>query len=161
LDGHVGGHYLTALAQMVASTGDPRMRQRLDQMVRELAECQQAHGNGYVGGVPNGRALWADIAAGRIQAEGFSLNKRWVPLYNLHKLWAGLRDAWLIVGNEQAVAEAIRPVPGKPMTFTAPTVVRPEKYRSLEWVPFFRVHDARYMLYWPLDVPEQEENTGK
>ena len=102
LGGHIGGHYLTALAQMYVDTGDMRMKQRLDYMVKELAECQQANGNGYVGGVPDGKALWEEVAAGQIKAGSFDLNGRWVPLYNLHKLWAGLRDAYLIAGNEQA-----------------------------------------------------------
>ncbi len=102
LAGHVGGHYLTALAQMYAATGDPAMRQRLDYMIEELAACQEANGNGYVGGVPNGNQLWEEVAAGKIKAGGFDLNGRWVPLYNIHKLWAGLRDAYLIAGSEQA-----------------------------------------------------------
>jgi DUF1680 family protein len=102
LAGHIGGHYLTALAQMYAATGDPAMKNRLDYMISELAECQEANGNGYVGGVPNGPQLWEEIAAGKINAQSFSLNGRWVPLYNLHKLWAGLRDAYLIGGSEQA-----------------------------------------------------------
>jgi DUF1680 family protein len=102
LGGHVGGHYLTALAQMAVTTGDAETQRRLDYMVRELAVCQQRNGNGYVGGVPNSRQLWTEIAGGRINAQSFNLNGRWVPLYNLHKLWAGLRDAYLIGGNQQA-----------------------------------------------------------
>lgn len=102
LGGHIGGHYLTALAQMVAGTGDSEMKHRLDYMIDQLAECQEANGNGYVGGVPDGRELWKEITAGKIEAQSFSLNGRWVPLYNLHKLWAGLRDAYLIAGNERA-----------------------------------------------------------
>jgi DUF1680 family protein len=108
LGGHIGGHTLTALAQMAATTGDPQMQRRLDTMIRELTDCQQAHGNGYVGGVPDGRQLWQEIATGKIEAENFSLNKRWVPLYNLHKLWAGLRDAYQIAGNPQAKEVLIR-----------------------------------------------------
>jgi DUF1680 family protein len=101
LDGHSAGHYLSALAQEAAG-GDTELRQRLNYMVAELAICQRAHGDGYVGAVPNGRALWKEIAAGRIDAENFALNKAWVPLYNVHKTFAGLRDAWTIAGNEQA-----------------------------------------------------------
>jgi DUF1680 family protein len=100
--GHVGGHYLTALAQLVAATGDAEAKRRLDYMVSELAECQKAGGDGYIGGVPNGRALWNEVASGTIRARGFDLNGRWVPWYNLHKLFAGLRDAHLIGGNAQA-----------------------------------------------------------
>lgn len=72
-------------------------------MVDQLAVCQSAYGNGYVGGIPDGQELWEEIAAGQIDAENFSLNDRWVPWYNIHKLYAGLRDAWLYAGNEQAL----------------------------------------------------------
>ena len=102
LDGHTAGHYLTALAQLWAATGNEETRQRLAYMVEELAACQDAYGDGYVGGVPGSRQLWEDIAAGRIQADNFGLNRKWVPWYNLHKTFAGLRDAWLIGGNAQA-----------------------------------------------------------
>ncbi|HHY84582.1 MAG TPA: glycosyl hydrolase [Verrucomicrobia bacterium] len=108
LDGHTAGHYLTALAQLWASTGDAEAKRRVDIMVAELAECQRANGNGYVGGVPNGRKLWDSIAASRMNFQNFSLNNYWVPWYNLHKLFAGLRDAWLLTGNEQAKEVLIR-----------------------------------------------------
>ena len=42
LQGHTAGHYLTALAQAWASTGDAEAKRRLDAMVSELAECQRA-----------------------------------------------------------------------------------------------------------------------
>jgi len=102
LAGHTAGHYLTALAQAWASTGDADAKQRLDYMVSEVAECQRAHGDGYVGGIPKSRELWTKVAAGTIETESFGLNGAWVPWYNLHKLFAGLRDAYLIGGNAQA-----------------------------------------------------------
>lgn len=43
-----------------------------------------------------------EYAAGKIDAGNFSLNGKWVPLYNIHKLFAGLRDAYLIAGNQKA-----------------------------------------------------------
>ncbi|HEX2860899.1 MAG TPA: beta-L-arabinofuranosidase domain-containing protein, partial [Lacunisphaera sp.] len=48
------------------------------------------------------RTLWNDIAAARINFQNFSLNGAWVPWYNEHKLFAGLRDAWIVGGNAQA-----------------------------------------------------------
>ncbi|MBO9565638.1 MAG: glycoside hydrolase family 127 protein [Niastella sp.] len=102
LDGHIGGHYLTALSLMYASTGEERVKQRLDYMIDQLEQCQQANGEGYIGGIPGGKAMWATIAAGKIDAGGFSLNGKWVPLYNIHKLYAGLYDAWMIGGNQKA-----------------------------------------------------------
>jgi len=102
LEGHTTGHYLTALAQIWAATGDPEMKQRLDYMIAELAACQQANGNGYVGAIPGSRQLWDQIAGGTLRVERFAINGKWVPWYNLHKLFAGLRDAYLVGGNAQA-----------------------------------------------------------
>jgi DUF1680 family protein len=102
LDGHSAGHYLTALAQMAVTTGDAEVVRRLNYMVAELAECQRANGNGYVSGSPGGRELWKEVAAGKLKVDNFSINGKWVPWYNLHKTFAGLRDAWLIAGNTQA-----------------------------------------------------------
>ncbi|AVR46223.1 glycosyl hydrolase [Christiangramia fulva] len=102
LDGHIAGHYLTALAQMFASTGDQEALDRLKYMLDELKKVQEANGNGYIGGVPGSKELWKEIANGQIDAGSFSLNDRWVPLYNIHKTYAGLRDAYEIAGLEQA-----------------------------------------------------------
>ncbi|PRD48186.1 glycoside hydrolase family 127 protein [Sphingobacterium haloxyli] len=102
LDGHIGGHYVSALSYMYASTGHAGIKERLDYMLGTLKRCQDAHGDGYIGGVPEGKALWEEVKQGKINAGGFSLNERWVPLYNIHKTYAGLRDAYLLTGNETA-----------------------------------------------------------
>ena len=109
LEGHTAGHYLTALAQAAAATGTPAVRERLDHMIRVLADCQRAHGDGYVGAIPGGRELWRDVAAGRLRVDRFSLNGKWVPWYNLHKLFAGLRDAHVIGGNARATCSSGSP----------------------------------------------------
>lgn len=103
LDGHIGGHYLTALSLAYASTGDKKYRDRLDYVLAKLEEAQKANGNGYLGGVPSADTVWKQIAQGEIQADLFSLNERWVPWYNLHKTYAGLRDAYLIGGSDRAL----------------------------------------------------------
>lgn len=105
LDGHTAGHYLTALAYMMAAGNDTaqnELRRRLDYMVAELARCQKSHGDGYVGGVPGSRAFWPEVAAGRLAVNGFGINGKWVPWYNLHKTFAGLRDAYQVAGNTEA-----------------------------------------------------------
>ena len=108
LDGHMGGHYVSALALMWASTGDPAVKQRLDYVIAELKRCQDAIGTGYLGGIPDGATAWAEVGAGQLQVDSFSVNGRWVPWYNLHKLFAGLRDAWVQAGNADAKAMLIR-----------------------------------------------------
>ena len=108
LDGHIGGHYLSALAYMYAATGNDEVKRRMDYFLGELKRCQDAASDGYLAGVPNGRAMWQEIAQGNIRAASFGLNDRWVPLYNIHKIYAGLRDAWLIAGEEKAKTMLVR-----------------------------------------------------
>ena len=102
LGGHIGGHYLSALSILYAATGEAVFLRRLTYMLDELQRVQLAHGNGYLGGVPGGAEAFDSIAAGRIDAQSFSLNGKWVPLYNIHKTFAGLHDAWTYTGSEQA-----------------------------------------------------------
>lgn len=96
LDGHVGGHYLSALAIHYAATGNKECKDRMDYMVDEMQRAQQANGNGYVGGVD--QKCWQDISNGNVQV----IWDYWVPWYNEHKTMAGLRDAWVYGGNEKA-----------------------------------------------------------
>lgn len=98
LDGHVGGHYLSALAIHYAATSDEECKRRMNYMISELKRCQQKHANGYVGGVPHGMEVWNEIKKGNVGI----VWKYWVPWYNLHKTYAGLRDAWLYGGSEDA-----------------------------------------------------------
>jgi hypothetical protein len=104
LDGHVGGHYLTAMA-INAATGNEECRRRMEYMIGELQLCADANvknhpdwGRGYVGGMPNSERIWSTFKKGDFRVYFGS----WAPFYNLHKMYAGLRDAWLYCGNEQA-----------------------------------------------------------
>lgn len=104
LDGHVGGHYLTAMA-INAATGNEECRKRMEYIISEIAECAEANcknhpqwGIGYMGGMPNSQNIWSGFKDGDFRVYSGS----WAPFYNLHKMYAGLRDAWLYCGNEQA-----------------------------------------------------------
>lgn len=103
LDGHIGGHYLSALAMMYAATGNTEIHRRLSYMLCELERAQRSAGDGFIGGTPGSRELWQAVKAGDIRAGEFDLNGKWVPLYNLHKTYAGLRDAYVHTGSEQAL----------------------------------------------------------
>jgi len=107
LDGHVGGHYLSALAMNYSATANNQCKQRMLYMLSELKACQDANGRqhggwgyGYAGGVPDSKAIWPALKQGDFTA----YRAAWVPWYNLHKIYAGLRDAWLYTGNENAKA---------------------------------------------------------
>jgi len=92
LDGHSAGHYLSAISLMIASGADPEgeFRRRLDYMIDELADVQKASGNGYLGGIPESRDYWSRVAEGHVEL----MRRKWAPWYNLHKMFAGLRDAY-------------------------------------------------------------------
>lgn len=102
LDGHIGGHYISALAEMYAATGNQQIKQRLNYMLDCLEKCQQKNGNGYIGGVPGSKELWDGISKGKINANSFSLNKKWVPWYNIYKVYDGLVNVYNLTGNEKA-----------------------------------------------------------
>ncbi len=102
LDGHSAGHFLSALSTLSLQSDNPLLAERLGYMIDELERCQNAIGTGYVGGVPHSKEFVAKLEAGEIKADRFSLNGAWVPWYNLHKTYAGLKDAWLVAGSEKA-----------------------------------------------------------
>jgi DUF1680 family protein len=107
LDGHIGGHYLSALALLAVVTGEAEPRRRLDHMIAELERAQAALATGYVGGVPGGAALFEGLRNGGVAAAR-SLGSSWVPWYNLHKTFAGLIDAHRLLGDERALAVVLR-----------------------------------------------------
>ena len=104
LDGHVGGHYLSAMA-MNAARGNEECRRRMEYMIAELQECADASaknhpdwGKGYVGGMPDSERIWSNFKKGDFRV----YMRAWAPFYNIHKMYAGLRDAWVYGGNEPA-----------------------------------------------------------
>ena len=109
LDGHVGGHYLSALALAYAATKDEdmrtRMKERMEYVVEKMAQCQSVFDNnteglyGYVGGLPDNE-VWTGLYRGDLTK--FNQNRGNVPLYTIHKVFAGFRDAWLYADNKQA-----------------------------------------------------------
>ncbi|HEY3414929.1 MAG TPA: beta-L-arabinofuranosidase domain-containing protein [Armatimonadota bacterium] len=102
ISGHSLGHYLSACSMMYASTGDERFKDKVTYIIDQLDECQKADGHGFIGGMPNGRKVFAEVAAGDIRSQGFDLNGSWVPWYNEHKTMAGLIDAIIYCDNPKA-----------------------------------------------------------
>ncbi len=108
VSGHSLGHYLSACSMMYAASGDVRFKIKVDYIVDELDECQRARKTGYVGAIPREDSIWNEVAAGDIRSQGFDLNGGWVPWYTLHKMLAGLVDAYRYEGNKKALSVAIK-----------------------------------------------------
>ncbi|GGH08995.1 glycosyl hydrolase [Mucilaginibacter phyllosphaerae] len=106
LAGHTLGHYLSAVSMHYASTRKPEYLRRVNYMVKELGVCQTARKTGYIGAIPKEDSIWAEVAKGNIRSRGFDLNGGWSPWYTVHKVMAGLLDAYLYTHNKQALKEA-------------------------------------------------------
>lgn len=76
------------------------------------------------------------------------------PLYPIEK-------APLVVTDRDDFASMLKPVAGKPLTFTAKSILYPRQSQDLQLVPFFSIHDARYMLYWRHATPVQLEELNR
>ena len=93
LRGHFTGHCLSACAFNYASCGDEDLKKKGDEIVSELAMCQEALKDGYLSAYP--LELWD-----RLKAE----KRVWAPFYTLHKIMAGLLDMHEHCGNQEALA---------------------------------------------------------
>jgi len=110
LDGHVGGHYLSALSLAYAACRDATtkaaLKERIDYMVRVMTDCQSVFDadesglRGFIGGQPMNAAWQALYANADIALRG--TGNCAVPWYCQHKILAGLRDAYLYAGNNDA-----------------------------------------------------------
>lgn len=91
--GHFVGHYVSACAMMYQATGDPEMKARVDRVVAGWAECQKALGGGYLSAFP--ATFWD-----RLEKMD---RPPWAPFYTIHKIMAGLYDAYTRCGSRQAL----------------------------------------------------------
>ena len=114
LEGHVGGHYVTALSLAYAALNDgsseqnelrKKLKERLDYCVNIMKDCQDAYKNdtkgmyGFIGGQPINQ-IWTGLYANDLTE--FRKYGGWVPFYCQHKVLAGLRDAYIYTGSKTA-----------------------------------------------------------
>lgn len=103
LSGHTLGHYLSACAMFYANTGNIAFKKNVDYIVDELERCQIARKTGYIGAIPNEDSIFFKVSKGIIKSSGFDLNGGWSPWYTVHKIMAGLVDAYYYCDNEKAL----------------------------------------------------------
>ncbi len=91
--GHFTGHFLSALSLMYASTGDEKLKLKADTLIEGLAEVQQALGtSGYLSAFPE--SFIDRVEAGQ---------PVWAPYYTLHKMYAGMIDAYIYLDSKKAL----------------------------------------------------------
>jgi DUF1680 family protein len=97
LRGHSTGHFLSALAQSYANTGQTAFKTKGDYIVTTLAQCQaRANTAGFNTGY---LSAYPESFIDRVEAR----QSVWAPYYTLHKIMAGLLDMHLLAGNAQAL----------------------------------------------------------
>jgi DUF1680 family protein len=104
LAGHTLGHYLSACALEYSVSGNQEFLKRVNYIVDQLQECQVARKTGYVGAIPREDSVFMEVSQGQIRSRGFDLNGSWSPWYTIHKVMAGLLDAYLYCDNQKALA---------------------------------------------------------
>ncbi|WJZ88577.1 hypothetical protein VitviT2T_007859 [Vitis vinifera] len=92
LRGHFVGHYMSASAQMWASTHNDTLKEKMSAVVSALATCQEKMGTGYLSAFPS--ELFDRFEA---------IKPVWAPYYTIHKILAGLLDQYTFAGNSQAL----------------------------------------------------------
>ncbi len=97
--GHSLGHYLSALSGFYHYTKNSKAKEKLDYTVDCLAQIQR--NDGYIGGVSS--APFDAVASGNFTVDRFGLANYWVPWYSVHKIYAGLLEAYTYTNNEQAL----------------------------------------------------------
>lgn len=103
--GHVQGHLLSALSTLYASTHAPEVLEKINYIVDEFEAVQNPDGS--INTTEQNMKVWRESANAFKEGKPPVINKTimfglWVPFYIMHKMPAGLRDAWLYTGNEKA-----------------------------------------------------------
>lgn len=86
------GHWLSAAARLWDETRDVQLKTKADNIVSEIAKCQQKNGNGWAFSIPE-KYLY-----GIRHGQHF-----WAPQYVCHKTMMGLLDMYLFAENDEAL----------------------------------------------------------
>ena len=126
LRGHSTGHFLSALAQAYASTGEAAYKEKMDYMVAELKKLQDMSKGDpaefETQCTPSDAAqdkwskdpsTWGEGFLSAYSPDQFALLEKytpyatiWAPYYTLHKIEAGMIDCYQYGGNEEALEVA-------------------------------------------------------
>ncbi len=98
IQGHTLGHYLTAVSQGYATSGDEELKVIADRIITVLAQCQNKD-TGYLAAIPESHY---------VQIEKGDTEGTWVPWYSMHKILSGIINCYELTGNEEALRVASR-----------------------------------------------------
>lgn len=103
LAGHSLGHFLSALSECYAKSGDEKLKQKILYIVSQLESVQSNTKSGYIGGCKENCFIELFDKNLTSWAEGY-----WVPWYNLHKIFKGLTDAYSVTEDQTVLRVLLR-----------------------------------------------------
>ncbi len=103
LAGHSLGHFLSAISECYAKSGDKKLKQKILYIVSQLESVQSNAKSGYIGGCKEN--CFTELFDKNLTswAEGY-----WVPWYNLHKIFKGLTDAYSVTEDQTVLRVLLR-----------------------------------------------------
>lgn len=103
LAGHSLGHFLSAISECYAKSGDEKLKQKILYIVSQLESVQNNAKSGYIGGCKEN--CFTELFDKNLTswAEGY-----WVPWYNLHKIFKGLTDAYSVTEDQTVLRVLLR-----------------------------------------------------
>lgn len=103
LAGHSLGHFLSALSECYAKSGDEKLKQKILYIVSQLESVQSNAKSGYIGGCKEN--CFTELFNKNLTswADGY-----WVPWYNLHKIFKGLTDAYSVTEDQTVLRVLLR-----------------------------------------------------
>lgn len=103
LAGHSLGHFLSALSECYAKSGDEKLKQKILYIVSQLESVQSNAKSGYIGGCKEN--CFTELFDKNLTSwtEGY-----WVPWYNLHKIFKGLTDTYSVTEDQTVLRVLLR-----------------------------------------------------
>ena len=134
IQGHTMGHYLTAVSQAYAASGDAQLKEIADHIVSVLQECQN-EGTGYLAAIPEDHY---------VRIEQGNTSGTWVPWYTMHKVMSGLLSAYELTDNPKAleVASSLGD-----WVYSRTSQWNEETQRTVLNVEYGGMNDCLYQLY--------------
>lgn len=104
------GHYMSALSMMYASTSDTALLDKLDYLLSQLEECQQQCPDGWFITGEHAKEGYRQLLEGNVHlnkpdetGQPWNYNQNGNSWYCIHKIMAGLRDAYMYAHRDKAL----------------------------------------------------------
>lgn len=168
IGGHILGHYMSAAAQGIVNPGvtaeqKEKLTERLNYIIDSLADCQKKTEGvtgieGYIFGATlpssefkkNVVLQFDNVESGKTNIS----TQAWVPWYTMHKILAGLTDAYEVAGNKTALEVANKLgtwIANRANGWSSST------QSTVLGIEYGGMNDALYQLYKVTDASNKED----